>query len=104
MNIPTNKLSDLIATLQTLDPDTNHHYVSAAVFITRAGRRFLDLRYNDNKLVNIDTLLDDIYELLTVDDYPIAEDCTTVEEFKAALIKHLADLHEQIDKLQNPAK
>ena len=101
MNIPSNKLKDLIATLQTLDSDANHHYVSSKIFETRNGRRFVNFECCSNYLIDINKLLDDLYDVLPKDDLQIVEDVTTIEEFKAALIKHLSSLHERIKELED---
>lgn len=100
MNIPSNKLKDLIAVLQTLDSDANHHYVSAKIFEARNGRRFVNLEYCSSYLVDINLFFDKLYDALPEDDSQIVEDATTVEEFKAALLKHLSSLHERIQELE----
>lgn len=104
MNIPTNKIKDLVAVLQTFDPDLTHHFTAAEVFETRSGRRYIQLRYDQSMYVPVNKLLDDLYAELSPDDYAIVEDINTVDEFKAALLHHLSTLHARVNELQNPSK
>ena len=100
MNIPGNKLKDLIAVLQTLDPDLAHDIVNVKIN-EPAGRRRLEISLDRDKFLDLETFLDDLYEDLIMDDYSIAEDIQTIPQFKSALLSHLTKLHETIGDLQD---
>lgn len=97
MNIPSNKLKDLVTILSSLDPDANHHFTKAEVFDSR-GRRYLKLTPDSTCLVDINELLDNLYEELDDKDFVIVEDIHTADEFIAALIKHLKNLHSKLEE------
>lgn len=100
MNIPGNKIKDLIEVLRTVDVDATHYITKIQVTESR-GRRYAILCTAADKQFFTDRFLDDLNERLYIDDTIIVEDTATMAEFKTKLIKHLKTLHETIETLQD---
>lgn len=109
MNIPTNKVRDLIATLKLIDPDTEHKFLEIDVQDTRRGRRYLVVKMDeDTTRVNFEDFLDKLYIAIPRESREIAEDLNTPDEFIEKLSSYLTYLHNdiralrlQVDELQS---
>ena len=83
--IPTNKLRDLIAVLQSLDPDIEHNIPE--IEVTNDGRRVMSTgEYTEAKFVEdihdrcgIECALDIRSLAITIDDFLIANEDLTAE-------------------------
>lgn len=114
MNLPTNKLRDLIAALQTLDPDTITEVEAFNTFFDNANRRVVrfDLSLapvTEQVLCSIDKLLDpDIYlstdegaEGAARDINEMHEKIVKHQEEVEALESRYADLKEEYERLSS---
>lgn len=92
MNLPTNKLRDLIAVLQTLDPDTEIDIASVRT-IDQGGRRILSFTQDESRVNSI--LFERLSDLLTLESFEPDDD--TLEGWADAI----NTLGAEIEKLTN---
>lgn len=98
MNIPTNKLKDLISVLSTLDPDIEHGVES--VEVTCNNKRAINFILSRDKYVIFEDFLDSLYEELPSHGEEICEDIDTPRKFINRLCSHLSTLHGTIEHLE----
>lgn len=100
MNLPTNKLRDLIAALQTLDPDIETDIESVQIAINSAQRRALQFNHEPVRLTE-EEFLDKLCAL--IDDSDITDDFIDIPTTAREII-HLykrAQQAEEIDELRD---
>lgn len=100
MHLPTNKLRDLIAVLQTFDQDVETDIEAASMVIGDGGKRVLKLDQSKTLLTEEDfmdklcALIDD--GVITDDFYSLQGAANAIKQFYAASIK-LKDIQGTID-------
>lgn len=103
MNVPTNKLRDLVTVLSQLDQDAQHHVTSADTTVTRQGKRILHMQVAAaalKKAIFFEEFMDELYRKLDSEDCCICEDTATPADFYRTLTAHLSSLHADITALE----
>jgi len=110
MNLPTNKLRDLIAVLQTFDPDVEVPFTAVVAVVAPNGKRCLVYDTAEPKFTEED-FLDKLTD--AIDDTDITDDFTDIEStareitrlYKCALkVEEIDELRDTIQDVASDLK